>query len=180
MLFEFNNGVKEGDGDRVFDLNKLALLLYKTHGQYKYTYAVLMYLVKAIAILPPPQALQMKWNPIFNVSALPGRNIPPDLQKEHDSKDIKCMWRNLGANLDERNAERTAGTLESRQLIYQSIDRDCVFNVDHFARRIPKEEEAANLITGDLITNAVFKKTPGREGYASFPKFDQSLLQGFA
>ena len=49
---------------------------------------------------------------------------------------------------------------------------------DHFARRIQKEEEAVNLITGDLITNAVFKKTPGREGYASFPKFEQSLLHG--
>ena len=174
MLFEFNDAVKEGDGDRLFDLYKLALLLYKTHSHYKYAYAVLMYLVKGIAILPPSQALQMKWNQTFNVSGLPGRNIPLDLQKQHDNRDIKCMWQNLGANLDERNAERTAGTLESRQLIYQSIDRDCVVNVDHFARGIPKEEEAVNLITGDLISNDVFKKTPGREGYASFPKFEQS------
>ena len=110
VLFEFN------DGDRLFDLYKLALLLYKTHGHYTYAYAVLMHLVKAlIAILPPCQGLQMKWNRTFN---------------------------------------------------------------DHFARRIQKEEEAVNLITGDLITNAVFKKTPGREGYASFPKFEQSLLHG--
>lgn len=72
MLFEFNDTVKEGDGDRLFDLYKLALLLYKTHGHYKYAYAVLMYLVKGIAILPPSQALQMKWNQTFNVSGLPG------------------------------------------------------------------------------------------------------------
>ena len=38
--------------------------------------------------------------------------VPLDLRKEHDNKDIKTMWRNLGANLDEHNAERTAGTLE--------------------------------------------------------------------
>ena len=81
MLFEFNDAVKEGDGDRLFDLYKLALLLYKTHGHYKYAYAALVYLVKAIAILPPTQALQMKWNRAFNARGLPGRNIPLDLQK---------------------------------------------------------------------------------------------------
>ena len=118
----------------------------------------------------------MKWNRTFNVSGLPGRNIPLDLQKEHDNKDIKCLWRNLGANLDEHNAERTEGTLESRQLIYQSIDRDCVVNVDHFARKIPKEEEAVNLITGDQLINDVFKKTPACEGYAFFSKFRVSYM----
>ena len=35
-----------------------------------------------------------------------------------------------------------------------------------------------NLITGDLLSNDVFKKTPGREGYEPFPKFEQSLLHG--
>ena len=60
------------------------------------------------------------------MSDLPGRNIPLDVQKEHDNKDIKCLWRNLGANLDEQNAERTAGTLQSRQLVYHSVDRDCI------------------------------------------------------
>ena len=121
----------------------------------------------------------MKWNRAFNARGLPGRNIPLDLQKEHDNKDIKCLWRNLGANLDEHNAERTEGTLESRQLIYRSIDRiQGVVDVDHVARKIPKEEEAVNLITGDLLSNDVFKKTPGREGYEPFPKFEQSLLHG--
>ena len=178
VLFEFNDAVKEGDGDRLFDLYKLTLLLYKTHGHYKYAYAVLLYLVKCIAILPPSQALQLKWNRTFNVSGLPGRNIPLDLQKEHDNKDIKEMWRNLGANLDEQNAERTAGTLESTQLIYQSIDRDCKFKEDHYARRTPKEEEAVNQVIVDLLGNDAFKKTPGRQGYASFPKFEQNILHG--
>lgn len=60
VLFEFNDAVKEGDGGRLFELYKLALLLYKTHGHYKYAYAVLLYLVKCIAILPPSQALRLK------------------------------------------------------------------------------------------------------------------------
>lgn len=120
MLFAFKDAVKEGDGDRLFDAYKLALLLYKNHGHYKYAYTVLLYLVKCIAILPPSQALQLKWNRTYNVSGLPGWNISLDLQKEHDNKGIKCMWGNLGANLDEQNAERTAGTLESRHQAHQA------------------------------------------------------------
>ena len=103
VLFEFNDAVKEGDGARLFHLYKLVLLLYKTLGQYKYVYAVLLYLVKCTAILPPSQALRLKWNRTFNESGLPGGNIPLDLQKQHDHKVINSMWRNLGANLDERN-----------------------------------------------------------------------------
>ena len=60
MLLEFNDAVKEGDGARlfIFELYKLALLLYKTYGHYKYAYAVLLYLVKCTAILPPSQGLE--------------------------------------------------------------------------------------------------------------------------
>lgn len=178
VLFEFNDAVKEGDGERLFDLYKLALLLYKAHHHYKYAYAVLLYLVKCIAILPPSQALRLKWNRFFNVSGLPGRNIPLDLKKEHDNKDIKSMWRNLGANLDEQNAERTARTLGAIQLVYHSVDRDCSVKEQHFGRKTPKEEEAVNQVIADLLCNEAFQRTPGREGYASFPKFERSILHG--
>ena len=35
ILFEFTDAVKEGDGDRLFDIYKIALLLYKVGGHYK-------------------------------------------------------------------------------------------------------------------------------------------------
>ena len=73
------------------------------------------------------------------------------------------MWHNLGANLDEKNAERTAGTIESRQLVYYSVDRDCSFTGHYYRRKVPKEEEAVNQIILDLMTNDVFKKYPGQE-----------------
>ena len=41
-----------------------------------------MYLVKCIAILPPFEELQLKWNRTFNVSGFPGRKISFDLKKE--------------------------------------------------------------------------------------------------
>ena len=55
---------------------------------------------------------------------------------------------------------------------------DCMFNEKHSARRTPKELEAVHQIIIDLVSNEVFTKNPGREGYVSFPKFDRNLLQG--
>lgn len=86
------------------------------------------------------------------------------------------MWQNFGVNFDEYNVERIAGILEFRQFIYQLIDRDCVVNVDYFVRGISKEEEVVNLIIGDLISNDVFKKIFGREGYVFFLKFEQFFI----
>ena len=50
------------------------------------------------------------------------------------------MWRNLGPNLDEHNAERTAGILESRQLVYKSVNRDCGLKEQHFSRDNPNHQ----------------------------------------
>lgn len=51
ILFEFNDVIKEGDGDRLFDIYKIVLFFYKVYGYFKYVYVVLLYLVKCICIL---------------------------------------------------------------------------------------------------------------------------------
>lgn len=37
---QYHDAIKEGDGDRLFDIYKIALLLYKAHGHFKYAYVV--------------------------------------------------------------------------------------------------------------------------------------------
>ena len=46
ILFEFDDALKEGDGERLHDLYKFALLLYKAYHKTKYAYVVLLNLVK--------------------------------------------------------------------------------------------------------------------------------------
>ena len=125
ILLEFNDAIKEGDGNRLFDIYKIALLLYKAHGHFKYAYVVLLHLVKCICILPEKQALSVKWNRFYNGSSRPGDNISLDLKKEQQNRVLKSMWRALGPNLDEVNADRVAGTLEAVESIFESIDQDC-------------------------------------------------------
>lgn len=178
ILMEFSDAVKEGDGERLFDIYKLALLLYKTHGHFKYAYAVLLHLVKCTSILPKQQALSSKWNRFYNGGGGIGRNISLDHKKEQQHSVLKSMWRALGPNLNEANAERVAGTLETVDLMYESIKRDCASEDKTYHRTSSKDDEAVQQIVKDLFSNKAFKRISGREGYSSFPKFNSSLLDG--
>ena len=176
FLMDFSDAVKEGDGDRLFNIYKVALLLFKTHGHYKYAYVILLHLVKCISILPKQQALSCKWNKFYNGTGHIGRNISLDYKKELQHSGLKAMWRQLGPNLNEASAERIAGTLETVDLIYESIDRDCVAGDKHGHRTSSKDEDAVKQIVEDLITCKAFTKIEGRKGYPSFPEFEKSLL----
>ncbi|XP_068739062.1 uncharacterized protein [Montipora capricornis] len=176
FLMDFSDAVKEGDGDRLFNIYKVALLLFKTHGHYKYAYVILLHLVKCISILPKQQALSCKWNKFYNGTGHIGRNVSLDYKKELQHSGLKAMWRQLGPNLNEASAERIAGTLETVDLIYESIDRDCVAGDKHGHRTSSKDEDAVKQIVEDLITCKAFMKIEGRKGYPSFPEFDKSLL----
>ncbi len=176
ILFEFTDAIKEGDGDRLFDIYKLALLLYKVGGHYKYAYITLFSLVKVNAILPQSIAHEMKWNRFFNKHGGKGKNIPLDLKMEQLNKILKSLWRSLGANLTEKSAQRMASSLESLELVMDSVDRDCNFPGRVGYRSKGKPEEAVQQIVSDLVEKDVFNYLPGREGHPSFPKFPSSLL----
>ncbi|KAJ7326119.1 Serine palmitoyltransferase 2 [Desmophyllum pertusum] len=118
ILFEFNDAIKEGDGERLFNLYKLALLLFKTNGHVKYAYIVLLYLCQVIAILPESEASDLKHNRFHNKYG----------GKEQLNKDLKTTWKGLGANLSEESASRTSNALEMLLAIMMSIDNDCSFD----------------------------------------------------
>ena len=67
LLLEFNDSVKEGDGERLFKVvYRLAMLFYKKYGHVKYAYAVLLYLSQIKAILSESEAHDLKWNRFHN------------------------------------------------------------------------------------------------------------------
>ena len=86
------------------------------------------------------------------------------------------MWRALGPNLDEANADRVAGTLEAVESIFYSIDQDCCNEDNKSVRTSTEDYEAVAQIAKDLLDQQVFQRISGREGHPSFPKFRRSLL----
>ena len=148
---------------------KLALLLFKTNGHVKYAYVVLLYLCQIIAILPASEASDLKHNRFRNKYGGKGKNIPLDLLKEQLNKDLKTMWKGLGANLSEKSASRIANALEMLQSILMSVDSDCTLEKRKGNRATKSPEESVKQILGDLMDKSVFRFTPGREGHLSFP-----------
>ena len=174
---EFNDCIKESDGERLCDLYKLCLLLYKSSGHTKYSYIVLHHLVKLTSLSSPFQAHRLKWNRFFNKHGGNRKNIPMDLRKEQLNKVLKTMWRSLGSNISENSASRVADTLEAMEQIIDKIDQDCEYKAHEGKRNIPNEEAAVIQISSDLMSKQVFRHTPQRQGHYSFLKFEGNLFR---
>ena len=177
LLFNFEDAVKEGDGDRLHGIYKMALLFYKAHGHHKYAYVIFLYLVKVEAALSQMQANSLKYNRFYSKSGGKGGNISLDLKMEQLNKLLKTLWRGLGANLDERNASRVADCIENLELIIESIDKDCLLKGRSGYRSKGNAEETVQKIVSDLMRKRVFRYTPNRPGHPSFPRFKTSLLE---
>ena len=147
-------------------------------GHYKYAYVVLLYLVKIAAVLPASSAHNLKWNHFCNKHGGKGKNISLYLRMEQLNKLLKTLWRSLGENLPESSAQRMAYSLESLEMVMDSIDKDCSFSEDVGQRSQGRLEEAVKQIVDDLINKDAFNYQPGRQGYPSFPKFPSSLFNG--
>ena len=168
--------MKEGDGDRIYELYKLLLLIYKSHKHPKYAYVTLLYLVRISAILPEFEAERLKWNRVVNLHGGKACNVPMDLRKEHQNNLMKVLWKALGPNLNEKNAARIAGTLDAIELILHNIDEDCKLSCKSSYRSVAKKEEAVHQIINDLQAINAFKFVRGRDGHPSFPKFNPNLF----
>ena len=177
ILFEFDDAIKEGDGERIHDIYKVALLLYKAHGKTKYAYAILLYLTKIEAILSESDAHNLKWNRTFNKHGLPGMNIPLDLRTEQYNCAVKSMWRSLGSNINEDSALRVANTVEPMEGILDAIRRDCGLPEIQGYRSAGNSEVPVLQVIRDLVEINAFKYEAGREGHPSFAKFPSSLLR---
>ncbi|XP_068753359.1 uncharacterized protein [Montipora capricornis] len=144
LLFDFNDAVREGDGERLFDIYKLALLLYHREGHTKYAYVVLLHLVKVVAILPKFQAHRLKWNRFYNKYGGKGNNISLDFKKEQQNKVLKTFWRALGANINENNGARVAHAVEQLEAIVESVNADCNYSGRVGGRSISNQEKRFN------------------------------------
>lgn len=176
ILLEFNDAIAEGDGDRLHNLYKLVLLLYKSNNRHKYAYVVLLYLVKISALYTEFGAFQLKWNRFYNKYGKPGKNISLDLKKEQQNKVIKTLWRSVGANLNEKRASRLANTIQPLEEILHSIDNDCKLSDRQGHRSSEETQEAVTQIVDDLMEIEAFKQHPDRDGHHSFQDFPESLV----
>jgi hypothetical protein len=177
LLRDFNDTIKEGDGEHLADLYKIAMLLYHSEKHPKYAYVVLLHLLQIVAILPEFDAHRLKWNRFYNKYGGRGNNISLDLKKKQQNKVLKTFWRALGANINKANAARVAHALEPLEAVVESVKADCRYAGRKGRRSVPKKEESVRQIIDDLVTEKVFHFTECRKGHASFQHFDGRLIK---
>ena len=176
-MFAFNDAVQEGDGQRLHDIYKLALLLYKSGGHFKYAYVVLLYLIKIAALYSEFEAFQLFWNRFYNKYGLLGGIISLDLKKEQLHKVLKTIWRALGPNLNQASAARVAEALENLERLLQSIDEDCGLHEHNGYRSRGNNSEAVLQVMSDLVQIKAFTYTRGRAGHPLFPDFQSIIIK---
>lgn len=176
VLADFNDAIREGDGERVISLYTILLLIFKTHGCTKYAYTTLLLLVKVSALLTRSQSFRLIWNRFCNVIGKKGRNIPLDLRLEHNNNFLKAFLKALGANLNEANAQRVAASLNCMLLIMGTVDKDCAHQSRIGTVRGGRDPaETVKQITTDLMKGNVFTECQQRNGYKGFGTFNSNL-----
>ena len=178
LLADINDVVKEGDGKRLLNLYKNALLLYKCHGHTKYAYSTLLFLTKVKAILSADKAESLVANRFCNTHGKQGKNIAMDLFLEHRNNSVKGYCDLLGPNFGEESAQRIARSSGITDEILRSVNSDCKILEKDKTRSSTDPSEAVKQIVADLLSINAFVFKPGREGYTSFPKISGNLVQG--
>lgn len=170
FLREMNDAIREGDGGRVIELYKIALLYFKCYHHTKYAFTVLKLLVRIQC--RPEKAFHLIWQRFVNTSGKKGRNISLDLHLEHLNNFLKEQLKNLRSNLNEENAKRISQSMSSmHKLVKNARNQDDVYNY----HKTPKQVSDVMKLCNELKKINVFKVINGRE-HPSFPRFTDNLF----
>ena len=100
LLRNINDAIREGDGMRLINSYRMALLYFKACGHKNYALTVLRLLFSIK--LRPNSAHRLIWGRFVNTSGQKGRNISLDLHLEHLNGFLKDLLKNLRSNMNEK------------------------------------------------------------------------------
>ncbi|CAB3988651.1 PREDICTED: uncharacterized protein LOC107352495 [Paramuricea clavata] len=124
FLRNFDDSVKEGDGERTIRCWKFAMLLFRLHGHNKYALAALQLQAWLQAMLNPKLSHSLMWNRYVNNKGGPGKNIALALRLEHLTNLLKGLLKHLGPNVTESAAQRCSQSIHNVEKLLESVDSD--------------------------------------------------------
>lgn len=176
LLHNFDDAVKEGDGDRIIRCWKFLLLIFKSYNHNKYALAALQLLANIKAMLTPRKAHSLIWNRTVNNKGRKGKNISLDLRMEHIVHLHKEMLANLGVNLNEKCALRCSKAMKPVEDLLQTIDDELLCKRPSGRHTVTRSQKDFELIVNELHNKGnVFSVQPLRE-YQHFPRFKKTLV----
>uniref|UniRef100_A0A7M5VD50 DUF6589 domain-containing protein n=2 Tax=Clytia hemisphaerica TaxID=252671 RepID=A0A7M5VD50_9CNID len=122
LLRSINDAIKEGDGERLFEHYRVAVLYFKCYGRSKYAYTVLKSFFRIK--MEPSAALSLIWERFINKHGMKGYNISMDLHMEHLNNYLKELLRDLRGNVNRENAERVSKSLKNLKSIVEKFENE--------------------------------------------------------
>ena len=170
LLLEFEDAIREGDGNRICRCWQFFLLLFKATGRKNYSIEAFTLLVQLHFFFSPRMAAQLKWSRTVNVHGRPGKNIPCDLHMEHLNRVCKGAIRGLGSNITDKVVLRMGKCLAELIKITDHFDHENGVTSESGKHTRKSDKEDCTKILEQLNKTKVFCTTPGRK-HANFPKF---------
>lgn len=179
LLKNFDDAIKEGDGERILRGWKFALPIYRAFNHNKYALAALQPQANVKAILNPREAHWLTWNRTVNNRGGIGNNIYLDLRMEHLINLTKGMLKNLRPNITEKGAWRCSKSIGYVEELLHSVDNDIKVKRPSGYHKVQKSE--VDFTCSSLTRDAkgeVFKYHPSTERhYHVFSNFQPNLVQ---
>ena len=165
----------QGDGARILLCLPYLLLLFHHYKRTKYSYVILLHLVKVYALLPESLAHELVYCRFWNTKGGAGNNIPLDLRMEHMVRLFKLSLKQLGANIESKGAQRIAQSLSHVEEMMHNIDYDGSIVKRSGYHSTKHLRETVTQTVSDLFEIGAFKEEKGRK-HPSFPKFSKNVV----
>ena len=170
LYLEFADGIREGDGTRVYRCWKYFLPIFKGSNRTNYSIEALTLLNQCEFKLTPRQSAELKWSRFINCHGVQGRNIPCDLHLEHMNRLCKEAVYGLQANKTPDAIVRVGKSLGMLKDVIEQFDEDNNVPLLSGAHTAPSMKKDRDIILQELLSSEVFSVGIVARNHASFPR----------
>lgn len=160
---EFNDAVREGDGNRICRCWQYFLLIFKATQRKNYAVEAFTLLAQLNFLFSPRMAAQLKWSRTINTHGRAGKNISCDLHMEHLNCLCKGSIAGLGSNISDKTVQRVGKCLKVVNDITKAYDVENKLRDESEAHAGKSDSQDCKKMVEQLKEMKVFEYTPGRK-----------------
>ena len=174
LFMEFNDGIREGDGERIIRCWRYFLPLFKLDKRTNYSVEAFILLAQYEFLFTERQKAQLMWSRTVNTHGRTGKNISCDLHMEHLNREIKTAIAGMGSNVTDSSIIRAGKSLQKHVAIQLQFDKENGVPTPSGKHSRKSSDKDRTTIIEQLVSAKVFKTIPGRY-HKTFEKFSEHM-----
>ena len=176
IVFNFDDAVKEGDGERILRCWKFMMLIFRAYKHTKYAFAALQPFFFSTCLLSDRLSHLLKWNRTVNNKGGKGHNISLDLRLEHLNNLLKEMLKCLGVNVTQKSVQRCSEAISALEEILRNMDSELGIDQPSGHHISAKDDKDFLLLVKEIHERGdMFTFTPERK-YQKMSNFSRNIL----